>query len=72
MIQHVHFEDLDYKIYWDNIDKRNLHREDGPAIECGDEPESWWLNGKFIAVGKRPENWDELVLLAQVERVMND
>ena len=49
-----------------------LHREDGPAIERDDGTKAWYLNDELIAKGERPENWDELVLLAQIERVMND
>lgn len=51
------------------------HREDGPAIELVDESicgsKSWYLNDKFIGSSK-PDNWNELVMLAQVEQVMND
>jgi len=57
------------KLYYLN---EKLHREDGPAIEYADGTKVWWLNGKFIAGGERPQNWDELVLLAQVEKLMND
>ena len=48
------------------------HREDGPALISISGFKSWWLNDKFIAEGERPKNWDELVLLSQVEQVMND
>jgi len=48
------------------------HREDGPATEYADGTKEWFLNNKLIARGEQPENWDELVLLAQVEQVMND
>ena len=53
--------------YW--LLNEKLHREDGPAIERDGFIE-WYLNDKFIAIGGRPKNWDELVLLAQVELVM--
>ena len=56
--------------YW-YLDGKS-HREDGPAIELAGGSKSWWLNDKLIAKGERPENWDELVLLAQVEQMMND
>jgi len=49
-----------------------LHREDGPAVERPNRHKVWYLNGSCITIGDRPENWDELVLLAQVEQVMND
>jgi hypothetical protein len=48
------------------------HREDGPAVERFDETKEWWLDDKQIAEGERPENWDELVLLYQIERMMNE
>ena len=48
------------------------HREDGPAIEFPDGTKEWWLNGKLIAEGEHPENWDELIVLAQIEQVMNE
>jgi len=57
------------KYWWLN---GKLHREDGPAIEYNSGIREWWLNGKFIVRGDKPENWTEIVLLAQVERVMDD
>jgi len=50
----------------------HIHRQDGPAIEYYTGTKEWWLNGKLISQGERPQNWDELVLLAQVEKLMND
>ena len=54
---------------WFKNDKR--HREDGPAIE-NNGYKVWYLNGRFIEKGERPENWEELVNLYQIERIMND
>ena len=48
-----------------------LHREDGPAIEYTNKTKAWYLNGNYYGRTK-PENWDELVLLAQVEKMMTD
>lgn len=48
------------------------HREDGPAVKRDNGIIEWWLNNRLVSVGERPENWNELVLLAQVEQVMND
>ena len=42
----------------------------GPVVVRADGAKEWWLNGDFIKYGERPENWDELVVLAQIERVM--
>jgi hypothetical protein len=57
-----------FKIWYQN---GILHREDGPAVSHADGTVEYWLNGKFIAEGMIPENWDELILLYQVERIMN-
>ena len=58
------------KKWWIN---GRLHREDGPAIEWSAVNQyDWYLNNHFMAEGWKPKNWDELVLLAQIERVMND
>lgn len=46
------------------------HREDGPAVEFPNRIPQWYLDDKLIAEGERPENWDELVLLAQVKQIM--
>ena len=48
------------------------HREDGPAIESMNEINFWILNGQFIAKGKRPDNWDELVAFSIVKKVMTE
>lgn len=48
------------------------HREDGPAKENSYGAKQWYLYGRFITDGERPENWDELVILAQVKQVMED
>lgn len=48
------------------------HREDGPAFEYASEKKEWYLNDKLVGEGERPGNWEELVLLARVEQVMND
>jgi hypothetical protein len=48
-----------------------LHREDGPAIEWTSGTQYWYLNGRYVAASI-PNNWHELVLLAQVEQIMND
>lgn len=45
-------------------------RADGFVVVHADGAKEWWLNGDFIKYGERPENWDELVVLAQIERVM--
>jgi len=47
-----------------------LHREDGPAVEWFDRNKAWYLNGRWTG-DEQPANWEELVLLAQVEQVMN-
>jgi len=50
-----------------------LHREDGPAIECTNGgTKSWYLNGKFIARGNKPENWDDLVKLSRIRQIMEE
>ena len=61
------YEAEEYKAWYLN---GLLHREDGPAIEEYHQ-KTWWLNGRCLGE-TRPENWEELILLAQVERVMND
>jgi hypothetical protein len=59
-----------YKAWWKY---EKLHREDGPAIEWPARNQyDWYLNGELIGKGIRPENWDELVVLSQVEKIMND
>lgn len=55
------------KEWWLN-DRR--HREDGPAVEHPNGTKIWFLNNKFIVERERPENWNELVALSIVERVM--
>lgn len=50
----------------------DLHRESGPAIEEPNGYKAWWLNNRLMGEWDEPENWDELVVLAQVERIMND
>jgi hypothetical protein len=57
------------KSWWLNGE---LHREDGPAVEDADGTKEWWLNDKLIVKGKQPENWNELVALYQVMKVMDD
>ena len=46
-----------------------LHREDGPAAVYPDLDVHWYLNGQFLGL-KEPENWDELVRIAQVKIIM--
>lgn len=48
------------------------HREDGPAVEFPDGTKEWYLDGQYIKSGEQPDNWNELVGLYQVKRVMND
>ena len=48
------------------------HREDGPAIIKADGTKEWWLNGEFINRDCEPENWDDLVKLAQVKWIMDE
>jgi hypothetical protein len=49
------------------------HREDGPAVITSYNNKEWWLNGKFIHRGwDEPENWDDLVKLAQVKWIMDE
>lgn len=48
-----------------------FHREDGPATEDKWGREEWYLNGKSFGPTK-PDNWDELVELARIERVMTE
>ena len=33
-------------ICWYN-EKGEIHREDGPAVECADGSKEWWVNGKL-------------------------
>jgi hypothetical protein len=54
------------KFWWVN---GRRHREDGPAVEFADGTKAWWLNDKFIS-NELPENWEELVKLAQVKMIM--
>jgi hypothetical protein len=49
-----------------------LHREDGPAVEYANGNKQWYLNNKWIAEGKQPENWDELVEEERIRQVMED
>ena len=37
----------------------NLHREDGPAVECIDGEKEWWVNGKRHRVGGPAVEWAE-------------
>ena len=55
------------KLWWLN---GQLHREDGPAIEYPNGSTSWYLNNHLIAKEERPNNWEELVLLARVKQIM--
>lgn len=48
------------------------HREDGPAVERFDGTVEWWLCDKFISEGEYPGNWNELVLLVRIEKMMTE
>ena len=48
-----------------------IHREDGPAVERADGTTEWYLNSASFG-SKRPENWEELVKMAQVEVIMKN
>ena len=50
----------------------HCHREDGPAVEYASGTKEWWLNNEFLTEGERPENWKELILLTQIEKIMNE
>lgn len=58
-----------YRAWWR---QGEIHREDGPAIQRPDGTAEWYLNNKLIAREEKPENWNELVLLAQIEQIMNE
>lgn len=47
-----------------------LHREDGPAIE-DNMFKQWHLHGKYFG-NEKPDNWKELVVLMQIEKIMNE
>lgn len=53
-----------------------IHNENGPAREhiAGGRlfGKEWWLNNKLIGTGDCPPNWEELVLLAQLERFLDE
>ena len=49
-----------------------LHNENGPAREYTNGAKEWWLNNKLIKEGGCPSNWDDLVLLAQIERFLDE
>jgi hypothetical protein len=60
-------EDYEYKWYIHG----KLHREDGPAVIHANGEQDWCLNNKYLG-NKKPDNWDDLVKLAQVEMIMNN
>lgn len=47
------------------------HRENGPAVIYPNGNEFWYLNGNYHGI-RKPDNWNELVSLAQVRRIMNE
>jgi hypothetical protein len=48
----------------------HLHREDGPAVEYSDGSGSWYLNNEYYGF-KKPDNWDELVLISRASQLLD-
>jgi hypothetical protein len=56
-------------IRWYNEDGQ-LHREDGPALECADGDKSWWINGQRLTeeeFNRRTQPHQEMTV-AQLEQ----
>lgn len=43
--QYIHIDELGNKTYYKDKKMTNIHREDGPAVECADGSKYWCRNG---------------------------
>jgi len=44
--QYIYIDKSGNKFYYKDKEMKNLHREDGAAVELNDGNKSWWLNGE--------------------------
>ena len=44
--QYIHIDRYGNKFYYKDRKMKNLHRNDGPAIECPDGYKAWWVDNK--------------------------
>ena len=47
--QYIEIDEKGHKFYYSDREMKNLHREDGPAIEWEDGNRWWYLNGQSIS-----------------------
>lgn len=45
--QYIKIDESGNKLYYSDPEMKNLHREDGPAVECVNYFKTWRLNGKL-------------------------
>ena len=45
--QYIYIDESGNKFYYKDKEMKNLHREDGAAVECSNGYKEWWLNGSL-------------------------
>ena len=44
--QFIHVDEAGDKFYYSDREMKNLHREDGPAVEWSNGTKEWWIDDK--------------------------